>query len=187
MSRDGKKNSAFASGMRGREKPKVSGSHGGTMGQEDSGSGGGENKQGPSTTVGNPDGVPHTDPVYSSGMRGLERGSQKPAAKDGGTAGTATFGQARGSSSGGENHQQANTMIGNPDGTDTSQRGARSGITDAHMQTTGPGAKEIGIPGNNTEQAAIGNAIGAEEDDTHINIRVPKKSITKKKGSGQAV
>lgn len=188
MARDSKSNSAFASGMRGREKPKVAGSHGRTMGQEEANAKpGGENKQGPATTIGNPDGVDHTDPVYSSGMRGLEKGKQKPAAKDGGTAGTATFGQARGSASGGENGQKPNTMIGNPDGTDTSQGGPRSGISDAHMQTAGPGAKEIGIPGNNTEQAAIGNAIGAEEDDTHINIRVPKKSITKKKGSGQAV
>lgn len=189
MGRDSKSNSAFASGMRGREKPKIASTHGGTYGQESESAGAdGNSKQGPGKVIGNPDGVPHTDPVYSSGMRGLETGKQKPAAKDGGTAGTATFGQTRGSGSGGENAQKANTMIGNPDGTDTSQSGARSGISDAHMQTTGPGAKKLGIPGNNTEAAAVGtDPIGAEEDDRYINIRVPKKSITKKQGRGQAV
>lgn len=189
MSRDGKKNSAFASGMRGREKPKVASSHGGTMVNDN----GGENptstqRQEPGKTIGMPGGVDQTDPVYSSGMRGLERGSQKPAAKDGGTAGTATFGQARGSASGGENAQKANTMIGNPDGTDTSGRGARSGVSDAHLQSTAKSAHDLGIPGNNTEAASQGtDPIGAEEDETHINIKIPKKSITKKKAAGQAV
>lgn len=185
MARDGKRNSAFASGMRGREKPTVAGSHGDT--KVPTGAAGNE-KQHAGGTIGDSGGVDHTDPVYSSGMRGLERGSQKPAAKDGGTAGTATFGQSRGSSSGGENAQKANTMIGNPDGTDTSQKGARSGISDAHLQSTAKSAHDLGIPGNNTEAASQGtDPIGAEEDDTHINIRVPKKSITKRKGAGQAV
>lgn len=185
MARDSKGNSAFASGMRGREKPKVADAHGDT--KIPTGSAGNE-KQHAGGAIGDPGGVSHTDSVYSSGMRGLEGGKQKPAAKDGGTAGTATFGQARGSKTGGENSQKANSMIGNPDGTDTSQQGARSGVSDAHMQTTGPNAHKLGIPGNNTETAAVaGDPIGAEEDDTHINIRVPKKSITKKKGAGQAV
>lgn len=172
--RDPRKNSAFASGMRGREKPTIAGAHGGTYGQTDSATAGGEKKQGPSTVVGDPDGVPHTDRVYASGMRGLETGKQKPAAKDGGAGG-------------GENKQGAGT-IGTPDGTDTSGRGARAGVSDAHIQSTAKSSRELGIPGNNTEAATSEiEPIGAEEDDTHINVRIPKSALKKKQGAGQAV
>ena len=188
MARDPRKGAAYASGMRGREKPKVAEAHGRTMGQEDSHAGAdGNSKQGPGKVIGNPDGVSPNDSAYSSGMRGLETGKQKPAARAGGTAGTATFGQARGSKSGGESHQEANTMIGNPDGTDTARMEAPSGVSDAHIRGTAEEAYKLGIPGNNTEQAAQGgDPIGAEEDDTHINIRVPKSSITKRKGARQS-
>lgn len=160
--RDARKGAAFASGMRGREKPKVADSHGADTGTD--AAGGGEKKQAPGAVIGQPDGVPHTDSVYSSGMRGLEKGNQKPAAQ-GGTEGPA----------------------GNPDGDNTAKRGAVSGVSDAQIQSTAKDAGKMGIDGNNLEQASQGEPIGAEEDDTHINIRVPKASISKRHGAGQAV
>lgn len=182
MGRDPRKGAAFASGMRGREKPKVADAHGRTLGEEDTGTAGGEKKQVPMGHIGNPDGVDHTDPVYSSGMRGLETGKQKKA------GGSAQYGQTREGSGGGENKQGPDTVVGNPDGDDTAKKaGVASGISDSHMQSAAKDAHKLGIPGNNTEQATQGEPIGAEEDDTHINIKVPKSSIMKRKGSGQAV
>lgn len=181
MGRDPRKGAAFASGMRGREKPTIADSHGRTMGEEDTGTAGGEKKQVPMGHIGNPDGVDHTDPVYSSGMRGLETGKQKKA------GGSAQYGQTTEGSGGGENKQAPNTAVGNPDGDNTVKRGQTSGVADSHMQSTAKDAHKLGIPGNNTEQASQGEPIGAEEDDTHINIRVPKASISKRKGAGQAV
>ena len=77
MARDPRKNSAFDSGMRGREKPKISEAHGQTMGSEAGSNMGGEKKQGPNAIVGDPDGVTQNDSAYSSGMRGAEKAKQK--------------------------------------------------------------------------------------------------------------
>ena len=193
MGRDSKQNSAFASGMRGREKPKIASSHGGTMNPPPTHDPLGNEKQEPGKSIGMPGGIDHTDSVYSSGMRGLEAGKQKKAQQGRGVAGDAGYGQSEKSAGGGENHQKANTTIGNPDGergsaNDAPLKGQQGGVDDAHIRTTGTKAYKLGIPGNNTELASsAADPIGAEEDDTHINIRVPKKSITKRQGRGQAV
>jgi hypothetical protein len=181
MARDPRKNSAFDSGMRGREKPAIQNPHGGTKGQEDSGKSGGESKQGPSTQVGNPDGVDLS--AYSSGMRGPEKPKQKSASGD--------ANKTPGGPSGGENAQGGGKVIGQPKGHDDAGQGARKGVNDAHLQAAAKGAHELGIPGNNTEDASQrvepeGEAgILGDEDDTHINLRIPKASL-KKKQSGLA-
>lgn len=184
MARDPRSGSAFTSGMRGREKPKVQGAHGGTYGQEKEGSGGGESKQGPDKQVGNPDGVNLNDSAYSSGMRGMEKAKQKSASGD------ATYGQTtEGSPGTNSNRQSPDTQVGNPDGHNDAGRGPRKGVADSHLQSTAAASHKLGIPGNNTEAASQRVApIGAEgilgeEDDTHINIRIPKASL-KKKNSG---
>lgn len=182
MARDPRKGGAFDSGMRGREKPKVQGAHGGTFGQEDSGVGGGEKKQGASTTVGNPDGVNLNDSAYSSGMRGVEKAKQKSASGD------ATFGQENSGSHGGENKQGPSTIVGNPDGHNDAARGKRAGVEGGQMQSAAKDAHSAGAAGSNnsTENAASeshpeGDAgILGEEDDTHINIRIPKASLKRK-------
>lgn len=186
MGRDPRKGAAFASGMRGREKPTIADAHGRTMGEEDTGTAGGEKKQVPMGHIGNPDGVDHTDPVYSSGMRGLETGKQKRAQQGRGGS-DAQYGQTDHGAGGGESKQGPDKQVGNPDGDNTVKRGQTSGVADSHMQSTAKDAHDLGIPGNNTEQASQGEPLSAEEDDTHINIRVPKSSIAKRKGAGQAV
>lgn len=187
MARDPRSGSAFTSGMRGREKPKVQGAHGGTYGQEKEGSAGGESKQGPDKQVGNPDGVNLNDSAYSSGMRGMEKSKQKSA------SGGATWGQDKEGNPGtGSNRQDPDTRVGNPDGEQSwssADRGPKKGVADSHLQSTAVASHKLGIPGNNTEAASQKVApIGAEgilgeEDDTHINIRIPKASL-KKKNSG---
>lgn len=181
--RDARKGAAFASGMRGREKPKVADAHGSTKNPAPTENPLGNERQEPGKSIGAPGGVDHTDPVYSSGMRGLESGKQKKA------GGSAQYGQTSEGKGGGENKQGPDAFVGNPDGDNTAKKsGPASGIGDEHLRSAAKGAYKMGIPGNNTEQAATGGEpIGAEEDDTHINIRVPKHSITKRKGAGQAV
>jgi hypothetical protein len=174
MARDPRKNSAFDSGMRGREKPKVQAAHGGTMGSEDGSKKGGESKQGANTVVGDPDGVEHTDSAYSSGMRGAEKPKQKTAAGD------ATMRAEDGSRMGGEDKQGPNSIVGNPSGLDTAGTGARAGVSRGAIQQSAVDAHKPGIPGNNTEEAIQG-----EEDDTHINVRIPKASLKKKAGGLQ--
>jgi hypothetical protein len=70
MTRDPRKNSAFDSGMRGREKPKVADTHGDTRVNDNAG---GESKQAAGKTVGNPGGEDLS--AYTSGMRGPEKRS----------------------------------------------------------------------------------------------------------------
>lgn len=185
MARDPRKDSAFSSGLRGREKPKVQGAHGGTFGQENAGTSaaGGEHKQGASTTVGNPDGVNLNDSAYSSGMRGMEKSSQKSGA-------SATFGQQREGSGGGENKQGPDTQVGKPDGHNDAERGPTKGVMDSHIKSAAEDAHKMGAAGSNnsTEHAASqshptgGDEAGilGEEDDTHINIRIPKASLKRK-------
>ena len=180
MARDPRSGSAFTSGMRGREKPKIAGTHGGTYGQEKEGSPGGESKQGPDKQVGNPDGVGLS--AYSSGMRSNEKPTQKSA------SGSATYGQQREGSGGGENRQGPDTQVGKPDGHNDAGTGQRKGVTDGHLQSTANDAKKLGVPGNNTEDAAHQVApIGAEgilgeEDETHIYAKIPKASLKKRGG-----
>ena len=171
--RDPRKNSAFESGMRGREKPKVQESHGGTKVNDNAG---GESRQEAGKTIGEPGGVDHTDSAYSSGMRGMERPKQKSAA-----AGANK--EVRGSEVAG-NRQEPDTHVGDPAGHNDAERGARKGVHDSHLHATAKEAYELGIPGNSTEEAADyqpgGEGIIGEEDDTHINVRIPKASLKKK-------
>lgn len=161
MARDPRKNSAFDSGLRGREKPKAS-------------SGGGESKQGPNSTVGTPDGA--SVDAFSSGMRG----SQKPA------SGAAT--QHVEGTAGGENKQGVNTIVGQPKGHDDAEMGPKKGVTDSHFQSTAKAAHDFGVAGsNNSTEEAAGQShpmgeegILGEEDDTHINVRIPKASLKRK-------
>jgi hypothetical protein len=175
MARDPRKNSAFDSGMRGREKPKVQEAHGSTKVNDNAG---GENKQGAGKTIGTPGGVDLS--AYSSGMRGIEKPKQKSAA-DG-----ATYGQGKEGAGGGENKQAPDTRVGNPDGHNDAARGKRHGVDEGGMRNAGSDAKKLGIPGNNTEEASQsahpeGEAgILGDEDDTHINLRIPKASLKKK-------
>lgn len=189
MARDARKGAAYASGMRGREKPKVAEAHGSTKVPDNPTEDPvGNQKQEPGKSIGTPGGVSHTDSVYSSGMRGLESGKQKPAQQGrSGGSGDAEYGQTDEGKGGGENHQKPNTQIGNPDGDNTAKRGAMSGVGDEHLRSAAKGAYKLGIPGNNTEQASQGEPIGAEEDETHINVRIPKASLKKRQGAGQAV
>lgn len=178
MARDPRKNSAFDSGMRGKDKPTIQGAHGGTYGQEKQGSGGGESKQGPSTQVGTPDGVDLS--AYTSGMRGPEKPKQKPA------SGAANKFAEEGSTMGGENKQGPDTIVGQPKGHNDAGTGPRKGVNDSQLRGTPSDAKKLGIPGNNTEAASQGQpgegeeGILGDEDDTHINLRIPKASLKKK-------
>lgn len=174
MARDPRGGSAFTSGMRGREKPKIAGSHGGTMGTEADSKAGGESKQGPNAVVGNPDGVGLS--AYSSGMRGSEKPTQKSA------SGSATYGQQREGSGGGENRQAPDTQVGKPDGHNDAATGERKGVTDSHLQSTVNDAKKMGIEGNNTEQAATSVGPSFEEDGEHIYAKIPKASLKKRGG-----
>ena len=191
--RDPRKNSAYASGMRGQEKPKVASAHGGTWGQQKEGTKGGQNKQGPDTMVGDPDGVSHRDPVYRSGMRGLEKGKQKPASSTASGTG-ANYGQTTsGSPQPAGNKQKADTFIGNPDGepgwAGSKAKGVKNGVGDAAIRSKPAGAYKLGIPGNNTEQASQTKTPATCSNCGHptSNTAHPTPSLTKKKGSGQAV
>jgi hypothetical protein len=185
MARDPRKNSAFDSGMRGREKPKVdSGNTGGDRGgRGPDGGAGSESKQMAGKTVGDANGIDHTDPVYSSGMRGLERPKQKSAA--GGANKEVKGPEVAG------NRQEGDSHVGEPMGHNDAQRGVRHGVSESSMRDSGENAYAMGNDGNavNSSEAAAeghepsGEGILGEEDDTHINIRIPKASL-KKKNSG---
>jgi len=189
MGRDPRGNSAFDSGMRGREKPKVKDAHGGTYGQEKEGHSQGTDgttKQGPDAYVGNPDGVNLNDSAYSSGMRGMEKPKQKAA------SGEANKQPEEGSTMGGESKQGPNTIVGHPTGHNDAEKGARRGTNDGTARSAASDAYGLGNDGNavnSSEQAAEGHVhsdgegILGEEDDTHINIRIPKASL-KRKASG---
>jgi len=183
MARDPRKNSAFASGMRGKDKPKVEGNTGGDRGARGpDGSSGSESKQTGGKTVGDSAGVDLS--AYTSGMRGIEKPKQKDAATE------ATYGQTReGKSQGaGSTKQGPDRFVGNPDGEQSwssDDTGPKKGIKDAVLQKKVTSTRGLGIPGNNTEAAAAGHqpsgeGILGEEDDTHINIRIPKASLKKK-------
>lgn len=182
MARDPRKSSAFDSGMRGKDKPKVSGNVGGDKGgRGPSGSSGSEDKQEAGKTVGDANGVGLD--AYSSGMRGNEKPKQKSAARD--------ANQQVSGSAGGENKQGASTKVGEPAGHDDAAEGQRKGFSDSEAQSKASGAYKPGTPGNNTEAAAFGkqpssDGIIGEEDDTHINVRIPKASLKKKQGGVNA-
>jgi len=151
------KNSAFDSGMRGKEKPASEG----------------ESKQGPKTKVGNPDGE-----LYSSGVRGNEKPKETPVED---AAATLTTGDAGGA---GATKQTPNSSVGVPGGQDTSKTvGAALGGAAAQAHTSA--GYKVGSAGNNLESAAAGHEPSFEEDDTHLNIRVPKSSF-KRKAAPQA-
>jgi len=179
MARDPRKSSAFDSGMRGREKPKADASN---SAQPD-GAAGSESKQAPGKTVGDAGGVDLS--AYTSGMRGIEKPKQKDA------AGSATQQPKAGEVAG--NRQTPHSTVGKPGGHDDAGQGNRSGVTAASARAKATDAYSMGNDGNaanSSEEAASGNepngeGILGEEDDTHINIRIPKASL-KKKQSGMA-
>lgn len=177
MARDPRKNSAFDSGMRGREKPKVADSHGKNAVNDNAG---GESVQGAGKTIGEPGGIDQTDSAYSSGMRGMEKPKQKAASGPGNL-------QPKGGEVAG-NRQEANSTVGDPAGHNDAGRGERKGIGDSILRSTASDAYRMGNDGdavNSSEEAALGHepqgeGILGEEDDTHINIRIPKASLKKK-------
>src|SRR5947209_6069291 len=111
MARDPRKNSSFDSGMRGREKPKIADSHGGTFAP--GGTTDGNSKQQAGGRIGDTTGVDLS--AYTSGMRGPEKPKQKRADPEGSRPGSATYGQEREGTLGGESKQGPNTMVGHPD------------------------------------------------------------------------
>lgn len=175
MARDMRKNTAFSSGMRGQEKPKISEGNvrGDAATSQPGGSKGGESMQGPHTKVGDPGGVDLS--AYSSGMRGAEKPKQKSA-----EAATMSTGNSGGS---GSEMQGVNTSVGNPKGEDTSRRMGPSMGNDAAQQRVA-GAEKLGIPGNNTEAATSQDAPMVEEDDTHLHIKVPKAAVKRRSPTG---
>lgn len=184
MARDPRKGSAFESGMRGREKPKSSSTNAGEaaysgQGAPKVGSGPGESIAGPGKTIGDPNGVDLS--AYVSGMRGNEKPKQKDA------SGSAN--QQPGGGAAGGNRQDPHSTVGKPGGHDDAGQGARAGVSQGQMRNSGDDAKKMGIAGNSTENAADGSelpeGILGEDDDTHINLKIPKSSI-RKKVSGMA-
>lgn len=175
MARDPRKGSAFDSGMRGREKPKIADAHGKTAAPK--GDSAGNEKQHAGGRIGDNTGVDLS--AYTSGMRGPEKPKQKPA------AGAANYGQGSEGSAGGENRQAPDTQVGNPDGHNDAGTGKRAGVDAAGLRSAGSNAKELGV-GSNLEQASQsaepeGQAgVLGEEDDTHINLRIPKASLKRK-------
>jgi len=130
---------------------------------------GGESKQGPGTKVGNPHGE-----AYSSGMRGNERPKEQPVED---AAATQATGDAIGA---GSSKQGPNTSVGVPKGQDTSKTVAAAMSGKQAQSATSDAYK----PGNaNLETAASGGEPQFEEDDTHVNIRVPKTSFKRKGAS----
>lgn len=185
-SRDPRKLSAFESGMRGSEKPKVTPEHG--HNQVNQGEKGGEHVQKPKGEIGDPGGVDL--PAYTSGMRGMEKPKQKTA--EGATDST---GNSKSDFGGGERRQGANSVVGTPKGVGLSgteakyenslgePRGEGRTVSEGEAQKKASEAYKLGIPGNNTEAATSEvEPIGAEEDDTHINVRIPKASLKRKSG-----
>lgn len=174
MARDPRKSSAFDSGMRGKDKPKTA---------QPDGAAGSEDKQAPGKTVGTPGGVDLS--AYTSGMRGIE----KPKQKD---AGGAANQQPKAGEVGG-NRQQPHSTVGKPGGHDDAAQGMRKGVTDGSARSKAQDAYAMGSnenAANSSEEAAQGNepsgeGILGEEDDTHINVRIPKASL-KRKQSGMA-
>jgi hypothetical protein len=174
MARDPRKSSAFESGMRGREKPKADKAN---TAQPD-GAAGSEEKQAPGKTVGEPGGVDLS--AYTSGMRGIEKPKQKDA------AGSATQQPKAGQASG--NSQKPHSTVGKPGGHDDAASGNRSGVSNGAARSKATDAYALGTnenAANSTEEAAQGHepegdGILGEEDDTHINVRIPKSSIRRK-------
>lgn len=179
MAKDPRKSSAFDSGMRGREKPKIQSGNGrgesGTQGPQ--AAAGGENVQGAGKQIGDSKGVGLD--AYTSGMRGIEKPKQKSVDEAMMTTGDNV---AAGNLSGSKK-QGPNSVVGKPEGENPEGQGKRSGVQDSSLQSSTSSAYKIGIPGNNTEAAAAGMEPSAEEDDTHINVRIPKASL-KRKASG---
>jgi hypothetical protein len=171
MARDPRKNSAYDSGLRGREKPKVQGGNTDNNRAPRGETSGGE-VQGPGKRIGDSEGVGLD--AYSSGMRGPEKRSQK--SPEQATQGVEAAG-------GGESAQGPSKKVGNPKGDDTAGTGKRDGLNDGAARSHTSDAYKLGIAGNNTENAALGEEPSFDEDDTHINIRVPKASF-KRKQSG---
>jgi hypothetical protein len=152
MARDPRQGGAFDSGMRGREKAKE----------------GSSSKQTPGGKVGNPAGE-----AYSSGMRGGEKPKQTPVEDSAATMATGNAGGA------GSSRQEAGSSVGNPKGEDGSKTvAAAMGGGEAQAHTSD--AYKQGTAGNNLEAAAAGHEPSFEEDDTHVNIRVPKSSFKRK-------
>jgi hypothetical protein len=142
-----KTNDAFSSGMRGKEK-------------------GGGTKQHAGGTVGNPKGEKPT--AHSSGMRGSEKPKQAPDSANLTTSDT--------SRAGGENARIPNTHIGDPGAENSANvQKVAPAMNDGTLQQHTSDA--YGMDGNSLERAALGMQPDVQEDDTHLNIRIPKASI----------
>lgn len=161
MAKDPRKQSAFESGMRGSQKPKIQSGNGrgeaGTQGPD--GGAGSENRQQAGSTVGDSKGVGLD--VYSSGIRGSEKPKQKSPA-----AATLATGNEAGKGS-----------VGNPKGDNTAQSlGKSTDDSTLHAHASDAYSQE----NNSTERASVGMEPTAEEDDTHINVRIPKASLKRR-------
>lgn len=196
MARDPRKQGAYDSGMRGREQPKVkSGNTGGDRGARGpDGSTGSESKQQAGKTVGDSNGVDLS--AYTSGMRGIEKPKQKSAGGDPKSRTGANKFAEQGSKEQAGNRSEPNGVRGQPSGEPSwskDDRGPKRGVADSHVRSAASDAYDLGRNENalnSTERAAEGKqpdgeGILGEEDDTHINIRIPKASL-KKKVAGMA-
>ncbi|HLW79300.1 MAG TPA: hypothetical protein VKU44_06840 [Terriglobia bacterium] len=110
--------------------------------------------------------------AYDSGMRGSEKPRVTESSKE----------------SGGESKQGAGTKVGSPDGDglaafSSGMRGGeqprKKGADGANADQQTDQAGELGA-GGNLEDASQQAAPEAHEDDTHINVRIPKSSIRRK-------
>ncbi len=181
MAKDPRKMSAFESGMRGRETPKPA-----------------VTKSSPKRVAGKSEGKAGNDDVresaagkfdaFTSGMRGKEvKGHETfyPRASDGIPAGTRS---AKGAP---QRRAEDRAEFADPtsDFSDVEESDLPEG-SDGNGQTMSSDtarsraeeAYKLGSPGSNLEAAAAGDEPWAEEDDTHINIRVPKATMKKKPG-----
>ena len=187
MAKDPRKMSAFESGMRGRETPKT---------KRAGGKGNGEASAEPAQ-----DTAPEKADAYSSGMRGVEEDKRKVlrltktkscAQDDSGSGKSSSRVAAATHDPAAAPRRRAEDKTGQA-AANASSNGEEIDLpadSDGHGQTMpsesarrrAEEAYTLGIPGNNTEAAAAGEEPWAEEDETHINIRVPKASLKKKPG-----
>jgi hypothetical protein len=148
MARDPRGGSAFDSGMRGKQKANSGGDS--------------RTTQKPGGKVGNPGGE-----AFSSGMRGGEKPKQKATPDEGATLATGDQAGA------GSSHQAPGSSIGVPKGQDTSTSIAAA-MGGKQLQAHTADAHDADA---STEQASQGHEPSFTEDDTHVNIRVPKSSF----------
>ena len=175
MAKSGKKNSAFLSGMRGGEKSK--GVEESKTSAPDAATGG-EAVQGPSKEIGDSAGVDL--PAYTSGMRGIEKPKQKS-----GNAATLSSEDPDGGPAKhiAPNKQAPGTVVGDPEGVVgeghdhipmSMSEGQKRSDASAAYKMAKPGA------GMSLESPIVNDVPQLDEDDTHINVKIPKSSLGKR-------